>query len=852
MADLETKPQELGVIPHIDLKESELENEKLPDKTSCLKSKKAKFAIAGTSIALIVAGAVVAGLAGSGALIGDKSQSQGTDAGPPLVVIEEILVEEPATEVKQPLTAEYVRYEETPRNYFKIKDGPMYYADNDNYKVKANKEKYDSREFDDKYVHKNRGAEPIRSPLPKKNVVMVSPGDNAMEYQGVYYSNPSVDPADVAPQKEILMSLWNWEEWKATRGDGVCGRGEWYRNSPEDCPGFVDCGNGLCDEGESRETCPEDCVIKKDTCGDGVWADQSKGWNNDAYEILQENKRTCPIDVPDSEPMDICGDGVCGLSEGCFFCSQDCGECKPMCGDGKCSRDVESCDSCPRDCGKCDAVEGDGVCAFPFETPENSADCAPVYLNNQIIFEGVRYSTIDNADAAGYVDGGSKACESGKAVPRGWKIADWGGAGSRVDRLLQKSRFQATCLIFSDGSAHPSADNKPEWCTYVDLQINEDVVGVVIPKFTEDWYCPGHRVLIEVIADTLSLETREKKPCTKDCFGNGACNDYEGTCSCKGRWTGEACYRVIGDLSIPKSDNDWYKPDRFVTWQWHLDGEIDHSYDVDIYDVDIATSPQTIQKLHDEGRKVICYFSAGSWEEFRTDGAMLDKSIRGGPLIFGEGDVFLDEAWLDLRRMDMILETMLNRVERAKKIGCDGIEFDNPDVALHGINFPNDGGYVELTTNFWFNIWLVQQTHARGMAVALKNSDYMAAFFADDYDMVVNEECHVLQICDNYWPFLNRNKPVLNAEYLGARCFYCEQANRMGISTIKKEPALTACMVDCRTEWSDKICAGYGYPENKNFYPEKKVGWCPFMMNQDKAECPAPRYAEFCEGKLSY
>jgi hypothetical protein len=53
-----------------------------------------------------------------------------------------------------------------------------------------------------------------------------------------------------------------------------------------------------------------------------------------------------------------------------------------------------------------------------------------------------------------------------------------------------------------------------------------------------------------------------------------------------------------------------------TTFQWQLIGDIDTSVDVDAYDIDLFDAPvATIQELRDDGRKVICYFSAGSWEE---------------------------------------------------------------------------------------------------------------------------------------------------------------------------------------------------------------------------------------------
>ncbi len=63
---------------------------------------------------------------------------------------------------------------------------------------------------------------------------------------------------------------------------------------------------------------------------------------------------------------------------------------------------------------------------------------------------------------------------------------------------------------------------------------------------------------------------------------------------------------------IYRLKENWYKPEPGTTWQWQLNGEINTNYDVDMYDIDLAETPQNIiDELHLKGKKVICYFSAG-------------------------------------------------------------------------------------------------------------------------------------------------------------------------------------------------------------------------------------------------
>ena len=86
-----------------------------------------------------------------------------------------------------------------------------------------------------------------------------------------------------------------------------------------------------------------------------------------------------------------------------------------------------------------------------------------------------------------------------------------------------------------------------------------------------------------------------------------------------------------------KKDNNQseniYKPTKDVKWQWQLSGTVDTSYNVDLYDIDLFDTDVTlIKKLHNEGKKVICYFSAGSYEDWRSDKGDFDNSLLGNDL----------------------------------------------------------------------------------------------------------------------------------------------------------------------------------------------------------------------------
>ncbi len=207
--------------------------------------------------------------------------------------------------------------------------------------------------------------------------------------------------------------------------------------------------------------------------------------------------------------------------------------------------------------------------------------------------------------------------------------------------------------------------------------------------------------------------------------------------------------------SSPEKKLSWYQPGKGISWQWQLQGDINSGYDVDLYDIDLFdTDKATIASLQSQGRKVICYFSAGSYEPYRTDANQFDLSVLGKNL-----DGFAEEKWLDIRS-DNVLAIMKTRLDLAVTKGCDGVEPDNVD------GFDNDTGFPLTAQNqLDFNRALAQAAHQRELAIALKNDLAQITELVDDFDMALNEECFFYNECDLLLPFIAANKPVFIAEY---------------------------------------------------------------------------------------
>ncbi|WP_230419448.1 endo alpha-1,4 polygalactosaminidase [Undibacterium griseum] len=191
------------------------------------------------------------------------------------------------------------------------------------------------------------------------------------------------------------------------------------------------------------------------------------------------------------------------------------------------------------------------------------------------------------------------------------------------------------------------------------------------------------------------------------------------------------------------------------TWQWQLRGTVNTGYAVSVYDVDLFDTPMaTIQSLQAAGKKVVCYFSAGSSENWRSDFSQFQAADMGNNLTGWAG-----ERWLDTRSSN-VRQMMQARLDLAVAKGCNGVEPDNVDGYVNRSGFP-----LTAATQLDYNRFLANESHQRGLAIALKNDINQLSDLVGDFDFALNEQCHEFNECDNYQIFINNNKPVFNAEY---------------------------------------------------------------------------------------
>ncbi len=258
-----------------------------------------------------------------------------------------------------------------------------------------------------------------------------------------------------------------------------------------------------------------------------------------------------------------------------------------------------------------------------------------------------------------------------------------------------------------------------------------------------------------------------------------ACGGFRDGAALDGNGAAAPAARVEIDSS--RADGEWYRPAIDATWQWQLDGTVNVSYAVDVYDIDLFDSSEAlIAALHADGRRVICYFSAGSAENWRRDFARFDEENIGKPLDGWEG-----ERWLDIRSA-AVREVVLGRLDLATERGCDGVEPDNVQAYEDDTGFP-----LTVDDQLAFNRFLASEAHARGLAAGLKNGGPLAAQFVEYFDFVLNEECHAYEECGDYAVFVQAGKPVFNVEYaddagaaIDLAASICPRARAAGLRTL--------------------------------------------------------------------
>jgi Glycoside-hydrolase family GH114 len=282
----------------------------------------------------------------------------------------------------------------------------------------------------------------------------------------------------------------------------------------------------------------------------------------------------------------------------------------------------------------------------------------------------------------------------------------------------------------------------------------------------------------------------------------------------------------------------WYRPSRLVNWQYQLsdNGNITYIPGVQLYIIDLDTARTQLKALKSRSptAKVMCYFSAGTYEAFRANDdkkrgqysisgsewkGVLGKTLNGWP----------DERWLKITA-PQVLSIMSRRMQFAKSIGCDGVDPDNVD------GYSNNSGFVLTSADqIKYNKLLATTAHSLGLSIGLKNTVGLLKQLAADFDFFVNESCFTYNECDLY-DAVGVEKPVLGVEYCNAKAefgeptqdpsCYCPRAAFNKWQFLVKEAELGAKRETCGHYCKRENC-GVGTGSGNGSCASKKADVCP-------------------------
>lgn len=223
-----------------------------------------------------------------------------------------------------------------------------------------------------------------------------------------------------------------------------------------------------------------------------------------------------------------------------------------------------------------------------------------------------------------------------------------------------------------------------------------------------------------------------------------------------------------------------WRPRPGLAWQWQLDGRVDPSVDVPVYDIDgFENTAADVARLHRAGRRVICYINVGAWEDFRPDKDAFPRSV------LGAANGWQGERWLDIRRVSVLRPIMERRFDMCRDKGFDAVEPDLMEGYSHRTGFP-----LTAHDQLRYNRMIAEIAHERGLSVGLKNDLPQIPQLVDDFDFAVNEECAQYGECERLTPFVAAGKAVFHAEYAVPADAFCPQSRRLRLSSMRKKPDL--------------------------------------------------------------
>ncbi len=228
-------------------------------------------------------------------------------------------------------------------------------------------------------------------------------------------------------------------------------------------------------------------------------------------------------------------------------------------------------------------------------------------------------------------------------------------------------------------------------------------------------------------------------------------------------------------------------------WQMVLTGDAPPDPGAAVYDLDGSVSREQLDAVRAANPSVylVCYFSAGTWESWRSDADAFPQQLIGEALPDWPG-----ERYVDVRAIDQLAPVWRARLDQCAAAGFDAVDPDNIDVYANASGFPiTRGDVVAMMT------WMATEAHARRMAIGQKNAPDLTADLSPLLDFAVVEECLAQGACGSYAAYPASGRPVFAVEYPGQTTIpegYCDAAASAGLSLLVSPLDLNVPGVRCK------------------------------------------------------
>jgi hypothetical protein len=86
---------------------------------------------------------------------------------------------------------------------------------------------------------------------------------------------------------------------------------------------------------------------------------------------------------------------------------------------------------------------------------------------------------------------------------------------------------------------------------------------------------------------------------------------------------------ILAAFGSALTAGDW-RPQPGLTWQIQLSGPVKVLPGIELYDVDLFEVPNSkMRRLRTAGARILCYFNAGAYEQWRSDAALYPPELLG-------------------------------------------------------------------------------------------------------------------------------------------------------------------------------------------------------------------------------